>query len=68
MQALLNSSLQGLTRPKTRSSQENTAIYNRNPIINGHICPCCSYTLLRHLRWGGIYWRCSHCYQEMPAL
>lgn len=33
-----------------------------------HTCPCCSYTLLRHIRWGGIYWRCSHCYQEMPIL
>ncbi len=32
-----------------------------------HTCPCCSYTLLRHLRWGDIYWRCSHCYQEMPV-
>ncbi len=30
-------------------------------------CPCCSNILLRHARDRGIYWRCSHCYQEMPA-
>ncbi|OKH38072.1 hypothetical protein NIES2119_10955 [[Phormidium ambiguum] IAM M-71] len=29
-------------------------------------CPCCSNTLLRHIRSTGIYWFCSHCYQEMP--
>ncbi len=32
-----------------------------------HICPCCCSTLLRHTRAGGIYWRCSSCYQEMPV-
>ncbi|MBE9229861.1 hypothetical protein IQ264_31140 [Phormidium sp. LEGE 05292] len=32
-----------------------------------HTCLCCSNTLLRHIRSGGIYWRCSHCYQEMPV-
>ncbi|MFB2935876.1 hypothetical protein ACE1B6_11540 [Aerosakkonemataceae cyanobacterium BLCC-F154] len=31
-----------------------------------HTCLCCSNILLRHIRIGGIYWRCSHCYQEMP--
>ncbi len=29
-------------------------------------CPCCSSTLLRHVRSAGIYWYCSSCYQEMP--
>lgn len=33
-----------------------------------HICPCCSYSLLRHIRSGRIYWRCSHCSQEMPII
>ncbi|OKH32816.1 hypothetical protein NIES2119_24860 [[Phormidium ambiguum] IAM M-71] len=32
-----------------------------------HTCLCCSNILLRHIRLGGIYWRCSHCYQEMPV-
>ncbi|MFB2896273.1 hypothetical protein ACE1CI_25465 [Aerosakkonemataceae cyanobacterium BLCC-F50] len=32
-----------------------------------HTCLCCSNSLLRHIRLGGIYWRCSHCYQEMPV-
>lgn len=30
-------------------------------------CLCCSNTLLRHARDREVYWRCSHCYQEMPA-
>lgn len=29
-------------------------------------CPCCSNTLLRHIRSTGVYWFCKHCYQEMP--
>lgn len=32
-----------------------------------HACPCCSYVLLRHVRLGRLYWRCSHCHGEMPA-
>ncbi|MEM6423728.1 MAG: hypothetical protein AAGF66_04480 [Cyanobacteria bacterium P01_H01_bin.119] len=31
-------------------------------------CPCCSETLLRHARHNGVYWFCSHCWQEMPEL
>ena len=30
------------------------------------VCPCCSQTLLRHIRHGNIYWFCSSCRQEMP--
>lgn len=29
-------------------------------------CPCCSNTLLRHIRAKEIYWFCRHCYLEMP--
>lgn len=29
-------------------------------------CPYCSYSLLRHIRHGKIYWFCSHCWQEVP--
>jgi len=29
-------------------------------------CPCCTDTLLRHVRGAGIYWFCPHCHQEMP--
>ncbi|HAX79792.1 MAG TPA: hypothetical protein DCY88_29150 [Cyanobacteria bacterium UBA11372] len=36
-------------------------------MLGRHICLCCSYTLFRHMRLEGIYWRCSHCHQEMPA-
>ncbi len=68
MQALLNRSPQRLARPKTGNSQENTAIYTRHSMISKQTCPCCSYTLLRHVRLGSIHWRCSHCYQEMPVI
>jgi ribosomal protein S27AE len=29
--------------------------------INKRTCPCCSTVLLRHIRAGRIYWRCSRC-------
>lgn len=31
-------------------------------------CPCCSSTLLRHVRHSQIYWYCPHCKEEMPNL
>ncbi|MEO1208977.1 MAG: hypothetical protein AAFX78_05475 [Cyanobacteria bacterium J06638_20] len=31
-----------------------------------NICPCCSETLLRHVRHNKVYWFCPHCHQEMP--
>ncbi|MBW4470828.1 MAG: hypothetical protein KME45_10565 [Stenomitos rutilans HA7619-LM2] len=31
-------------------------------------CPCCGEVLLRHARHTGIYWFCTHCWQEMPDL
>jgi hypothetical protein len=31
-------------------------------------CPCCSNVLLRHIRPSGIYWRCSHCWQDLPLI
>ena len=31
-----------------------------------NICPCCSDHLLRHVRYGKVYWFCRHCWQEMP--
>jgi len=52
-----------------------TGSYSRwpltTPFVKGmtsrHICLCCSNTLLRHIRLKGLYWRCSHCYEEMPV-
>ena len=29
-------------------------------------CPCCSGSLIRHIRNNGIYWFCPSCWQEMP--
>ncbi|MBA3922780.1 MAG: hypothetical protein H0X31_14225 [Nostocaceae cyanobacterium] len=48
-------------------SQGNTTTYTWQSMWSQHTCSCCSYGLLRHLSARGIYWRCSHCYQEMPA-
>ncbi|MBD2775975.1 hypothetical protein [Iningainema tapete] len=31
-------------------------------------CPCCSHTLLRHIRGHEVYWFCRNCWQEMPVL
>ncbi|AFZ34085.1 pentapeptide repeat protein [Stanieria cyanosphaera PCC 7437] len=68
MPNLLNRFSQQLAPPKTGSNQRKAAIYANYSMTSQQICPCCSYTLLRHLRLGGLYWHCSHCYQEMPAL
>jgi ribosomal protein L37AE/L43A len=67
MLILLNGFPQRLARPKTGNT-ESKVIRTRHSMMSKHTCPCCSYTLLRHLRLGGLYWRCSHCYQEMPVL
>lgn len=29
-------------------------------------CPCCSYSLLRQIKLGKVYWFCPHCWQAMP--
>ncbi|WP_169218857.1 hypothetical protein [Brasilonema sp. UFV-L1] len=31
-------------------------------------CPCCSGSLLRHVRHTGVYWFCQSCRQEVPLL
>jgi ribosomal protein L37AE/L43A len=36
-------------------------------MMSKHLCPHCSDVLLRHVRLGELYWRCSYCYQEMPV-
>lgn len=30
-------------------------------------CPCCSHTLLKHIRRNKIYWFCRNCWQSMPV-
>jgi hypothetical protein len=39
-----------------------------NLVSNRHTCPFCSTVLLRHVSFGKLYWRCSHCYEAMPVL
>lgn len=36
-------------------------------MMSKHSCPYCSDVLLRHVRLGKLYWRCSCCHQEMPV-
>ncbi|MEB3274545.1 MAG: hypothetical protein ACO4AI_14270 [Prochlorothrix sp.] len=31
-------------------------------------CPYCSHRLLRHVSAKGLYWRCSHCREELTSL
>ncbi len=45
-----------------------SAIAQKQSVGVRHLCPCCSYTLLRHVRSNQVYWRCSRCYQAMPLL
>ena len=67
MQVLLNKSFRSLERDPIGNSQECIAMYTGQSILSKFACPCCSYILLRHIDLEGIYWRCSHCYQEMPV-
>ncbi|MBD2571176.1 hypothetical protein [Anabaena lutea] len=33
-----------------------------------NICPCCGGSILRHVRYGELYWFCLSCRQEVPLL
>ena len=50
----------------SKDQHRNIERYDQS-LNSQHICPCCSYPLLRHIDRQGIYWYCSHCHQEMPA-
>lgn len=67
MQNLLNKSFPAMNYYLTGSHQENTMLYGGKPEISKYDCSCCSYTLLRHISLERIFWRCSHCHQEMPV-
>jgi ribosomal protein L37AE/L43A len=47
-------------------SQDDISTKISQSMKEKYSCPCCSNTLLRHIRSGVVYWRCSYCYQEMP--
>ncbi len=66
MLAKLRKPRQGLTDLMIIHSQQSRGKASRQLIMTEHNCPCCSDTLLRHMRFGGLYWRCSSCHQEMP--
>ncbi len=48
-------------RDKYENRHESSLYLENQPV-----CPCCSYTLLRHISLHGVYWYCSHCHQKMP--
>lgn len=31
-------------------------------------CPCCSHSMLRHIRHHEVYWFCRTCWADMPVL
>jgi ribosomal protein L37AE/L43A len=33
-----------------------------------YYCPCCTDSLLKHIRGQETYWFCRSCWQEMPIL
>lgn len=67
MLALLTTSIASPLDP-IDGGQRRSIIHTMNQSMSDrHSCLCCSNTLLRHIRIGGIYWRCNHCYQEMPV-
>ncbi|AFZ27755.1 hypothetical protein Cylst_5760 [Cylindrospermum stagnale PCC 7417] len=66
MPALLKKHIQVHTH-LTTDNPRHTTISFRQDMISRHKCPCCSNTLLRHIRLDGLYWRCSQCKQEMPV-
>ncbi|PZO39298.1 MAG: hypothetical protein DCF21_11125 [Leptolyngbya sp.] len=44
------------------------SLIDHNQSTNTQRCPCCSHTLLRHIRLNQLYWRCGHCHQAMPTI
>lgn len=59
--------LKALTHLMTSNNQQDIAIAIGQSMIIQHTCPYCSNTLLRHMRWEGLYWQCCSCRQEMPV-
>lgn len=55
-----------LTPRLIRDEVSSSTLFDQS-MTNQHACPCCSHVLLRHIRLRGVYWRCDHCGQEMPA-
>ena len=62
----LSKPLQEVTYPITGHAHQHEAKTVGQLMMMKHTCPCCSDTLLSHIRFGEIYWRCSYCHQEMP--
>jgi ribosomal protein L37AE/L43A len=67
MEVLLTGLVQFRTEIVPSRSQGMTHKTIGQSMVMRTICLCCSNTLLRHARSREIYWRCSHCYQEMPV-
>ena len=51
----------------THEDQANAAapLTLEQSMTHQHICPCCSYPLLRHIRSGEVSWDCNHCYTSV---
>ncbi|MBG1270127.1 hypothetical protein F8S12_29015 [Nostoc sp. WHI] len=59
--------LRNKTHLITHCSQDHISTETNQSVKDKYTCLCCSNALLRHVRSGVVYWRCSYCYQEMPV-
>ncbi|NJL47487.1 MAG: hypothetical protein HC929_08330 [Leptolyngbyaceae cyanobacterium SM2_5_2] len=66
MLALISSPLRSTSRPRPDSLSPNQIGLDQQ-MTSRHSCPCCSSVLLRHIRHGNVYWRCSHCRAAMAV-
>lgn len=67
MAAFLKKSVKISVQSINNFRQQNAAPAIGQSMIDRHTCPCCSDVLLRHVHSGHLYWRCGHCYQNMPV-
>jgi len=68
MNALLTDSI-SMVRPSNLDSSLKTwdTLAIDRSMSSRHTCLCCSGILLRHMRLGGLYWRCHSCHADMPV-
>ncbi len=67
MNRILANSVRAFVLHPTHGDQANAAapLTLEQSMTHQHICPCCSYPLLRHIRSGEVSWECDHCYTSV---
>jgi ribosomal protein L37AE/L43A len=67
METLLTHLVQPFIRSPVSPNPKTAISTLGKTMTDRHTCLCCSGVLLRHVRSGKLYWRCNHCYQDMPV-